>query len=88
MITPSLKWLEQDFANDDFHRTELLSRVDLETDFAGISRVVVHFGDLPAVEPNLNVVTLGTDLHRIPVVSVYYRLVPVHRDEHFTGTVK
>ena len=83
-----LKWLEQQLSNDNLHRTELVSRMDLKTNLPGVGGIIMHVGNLTAVNPYLKVVTLGTNLYRIPAFTVNYAFILIHCQKHLTGTVQ
>ena len=83
-----LERLEQKLAHDNLHRPELISRMDLKSYLTRISSVIVHVSNLMAVKPYLNMVTLGTNLHRIPALPVNNAFVLIHCEEHLTGTVQ
>ena len=83
-----LKFFEQQLADDNLHRTELFSLVDLKTNLARIGGVVVYISDLVAVNPYLKMVGLGMNLYRVPAFAVHERLVLIHGKKHLAGTVQ
>ncbi len=83
-----LERLEQKLAHDNLHRPELVSRMYLKSNLARTSGVIVHVSNLMAVKPYLNMVTLSTNLHRIPTLAVYYAFVLIHCKKHLAGTIE
>ena len=83
-----LKGLEQKLTNDNLHRPELVSRMNLKTNLTRISGIIMHVSNLLAVNPYLKVVTLGTNIYRIPAFAVNYAFVFIHCQEHLAGTIQ
>ena len=52
-----------------------------------IGRSLRAVADLDELGENLKVVTLGSNLYRIPAFAVHYAFVRIHCEEHLAGTI-